>query len=389
MKRLTPRYRHWLLVHAKASDCRRQQSARWAKERQYRGWEVKSAPPQKRVSVYRAGQYEEAILTGEPRSVPAILSLGENYEETAAFLADIRGGLTEGWQGYARLRAQKTRAGALPKRLRTYWDFTSIREITPAVALVIASEYDRVRRRQGWVPYAIDFENWKPDVRRLLDGIGFLDMVGIHSEGETFIEGENWRMLRFRSGDLADGEQVGQLLEELGIPEALESPELYDAIVEALVNTRHHAYPTTHYFPEPHFPGWWLTALVDRANRRLRISAFDHGLSIPGTLRTWDKYPLYQRAWRRLFQSDPDANDPSWDGAAIATAMDVGRTSTGEHYRGRGLPAIDAAVDLCREGRITIYSRSGEYLRAKGDKPRYMNRNTPIGGTLVIWDLRF
>ena len=331
------------------------------------------------------------MVTGEARPVPTVLSLSQNYEDTARFLAELRRRLVESWRRHGGQLSQRRRERLreLPRSLESYWDFTCIEEITPAVALVVASEYDRIRRREGWFPFAVNFERWKPEVRFLLDGVGFLEMAGVHDEGATFIEGEHWRMLRFRSGDQADGEQVGALLEELGVDEALENPEIYGAIIEALVNTRHHAYPPTHRFEEPHFPGWWMTGFVDRARRRLRISAFDHGLGIPGTLRTWAKYPLFERGWRRLLGSEVAANDTSRDGTAIALAMAVGRTSTGEHYRGRGLPAIEAAVDLCRHGRVTIYSRYGQYIRAKGSRPEHRNLTAPIGGTLVIWDLWF
>lgn len=272
----------------------------------------------------------------------------------------------------------------------SFWDFSSIKRITPAVALVIASEYDRVRRKNGWLPRAVDLEKWDPGVRAMLLGVGFFELTGVHRpNGAAFIGGETWSMLRFRCGDTTDGEQVEHLLSELGLAEAVENPELYEAIVEALVNTKHHAYPTTHEFPEPHVPGWWLTGFVDRKSRRLRISFFDQGLTIPGTLQAWDRYSKFRRNWYRLVGKEPDPDDTSRDGAAIALAMAVGRTSTGEGYRGKGLPAIEEAVNLSKEGRLAIFSRCGEYRRSKGGKPHHVDRNVPIGGTLIIWDMQF
>lgn len=164
---------------------------------------------------------------------------------------------------------------------------------------------------------------------------------------------------------------------------------MYSAIVEALTNTRHHAYPQDHVFRKPHYPGWWLTGFVDNKSRRVRISVYDRGLSIPGTLLTWDKYATFDRLWKKAFSGSPDPEDTSRDGTAIALAMETGRTSTGEGYRGKGLPSMEEALDLCVDGHLTIYSRSGEYRRWKGRSPHHVNRLASIGGTLVSWDLRF
>lgn len=340
----------------------------------------------------RSARGDESARVVEPaRPVPAILSLNRNFEETSKFIFNVRESLADGCADeYMPKSNQHLKAiERSHKNLKTYFDFSMIEEISASVALILAAEYDCYRRVGGFVPGAVDMHLWKPEVRAILEGIGFLDMAGVRKQGPTYLEGSDWKILRFKSGSEADGEQVGNLLSELGVDAALDNPELYGAILEALVNTRHHAYPKDVAFSAPFFPGWWLTGFVDHGSRRLRISVYDRGLSIPGTLQTWDKYSLFQRAWRRVFSILPDPDDVSRDGSAIALAMEVGRSSTGEGYRGKGLPSMEDALDLCVEGAITIYSRTGEYRRLKGQKPHYVNRNASIGGTLVTWDLRF
>lgn len=337
------------------------------------------------MTLFSEGRYRRAEVTGDPRRVPAELSLIANYEETAQWLKELRRDLHENW---ARSHGHQSRAARrAPVKLSTYHDFTSIERISPTVALLIASEYDRVVRSGSWVPRAVDIDRWQPNVRGMLAAIGFLEMVGVVRQGPTILEAEGRRLLRLRSGDLTYSEEVGNFLKELGQQAII--PELYGAIIEALVNTRHHAYPKDHSFAEPHFPGWWLTGLIDVPKRNLWVTAYDHGLSIPGTLLSWSRYPSYERLWRRIFRSTPDPMDTSRDGAAIRLALQVGRSSTGEAFRGRGLPAMDEVIDLCVGGRLTIFSRCGTYSRAKRQRPRHTNRTHPIGGTLVEWQLRF
>jgi hypothetical protein len=322
--------------------------------------------------------------------VPSILSLGDHYEQTAQFLGALRTELAESWKlnrslaNYGSARRMGSRVQPI---VQNYRDFTTLQQVTPAVALVLASEYDRVTRAGGYVPRAVDLHRWNPEVKALLDGLGFFELLGVDRRRANLIEGEGWRMLRFRSGNAADGYIVHELLEELRVPDFLDDPELYGAIVEALVNTRQHAYPAEHIFPEPHIPNWWLTGFIDERAKRVRISVFDQGLSIPGTLNTWSRYPAYLQRFKKLFRSEPDPSDRSRDGTSIALAMAVGKSSTGWQYRGRGLPIMEAVVDLCRSGTLTIYSRSGQYMRKTGARSAYLNRTAEIGGTLIIWDL--
>lgn len=340
------------------------------------------------VTVFRDGRYELASITGDARPVPAHLSFSRNHEETVTFLGELRRTLTEYWRPPPSRKERRRRARG-PVSYRSYWDFTSIESITPVVALVIAAEYDRMRRRGGWVMRAIEYEKWNPQVRAFLDGVGFLRLTGVDGTGGDFLDGPDWRLLRMRSGETADGEIVSKVLSQLGVPELIDDADVYGAIIEALVNTRHHAYPEGHKLPEPFVGDWWLTGFVNRKSGQVWLAVYDQGVTIPVTLPSWERFPSYRRAFKRLLGREVDVADKSYDGAAIALAMAAGRTSTGLSYRGRGLPAMEAAVNLCRAGSITILSRCGEYHRRKGGKPTYRNWNCELGGTLVMWDLQF
>ncbi len=150
------------------------------------------------VTLYRQGVFERAALKGTPRSLPSVLSLADNYEETANFLSEIRKQLVESWQksdGKIDVKNRKQRRA--PLVIESYWPFENIDLISPAVALIVASEYDRIRRKNGWIPRAINLERWKPSVFMMLEGIGFFELCGITPNRGNVWEGPGWRALRF------------------------------------------------------------------------------------------------------------------------------------------------------------------------------------------------
>lgn len=390
MKHLSAGRREWLKRHALRSAMRklRERSGKRLR-RKYFGALLDGGVKPKLVNLYSNGRTDSALVTGESKSVPSILCLEDNYEETSKFLASLRSSFNEAWRSGSPqgLRNRHRHRGAkAPFILGSFWDFSTIERISPEVALTIASEYDRIRRKNGWVPRAVDIHKWRSDVLVMLHGIGFLSLVGIEPNTGPTVEGKTWRILRFQRGEDVSGEKVAALLDALGVSGIVDDPDLYDAILEALTNIRHHAYEG-HSFPEPHVPDWWLTGFVDDVQRRVCISVLDHGCTIPVSLPTWERYPKLQRAFMRLYREQIDVSDTRRDGETIALAMRIGQSATKKHFRGRGLPAIERAIDLCRRGRLAIYSRCGCYIRQTGMKPSIETRNSAFGGTLITWDL--
>lgn len=393
LKRLTEDRRKWLARHTVLSGARTYLSRTRRQVRIALGLKVSEFSDGRWVSVYSNGRTQKAHLLGKPRPVPSMLCLSRNYEQTASFLIDLRNGMFETYrrnkfQG-PRSRYHRRASGKAAIAVKDYWDFSQIKEISPEVALVIAAEYNRFHRGGSWVPKAIDIERWQPGVREMLTAVGFLSLAGTDPPDGDVLTGSGWSILKFRAGRQADGEQVKNLLRDLGVAEMLDNAPLYEAIMEGLVNTIHHAYPGSHAFEEPHIPGWWMTGIIDKEQRWFSIIIYDQGLSIPATLPAWRLFPAFSRKWTRLFSSAPDSETTSRDGVAIRLAMKVGKTQTNEATRGKGLHAIEAAVNLCADGELAIYSRCGEYRKETGRSGRHVNRNNSIGGTLIVWNMSF
>ena len=56
-------------------------------------------------------------------------------------------------------------------------DFTTLREITPAAALILAAEIDRWRRLTDIQPTVLDVDDWDPAIARLLHDMGLFELV--------------------------------------------------------------------------------------------------------------------------------------------------------------------------------------------------------------------
>jgi hypothetical protein len=355
--------------------------------------------PERKAWIYQNSVNLPMRIVGIPRAVPAILSLVNNWDETVTFLSAIRTSLSDGIDIFKKRGLRKPdgkfkRSAKL--KIGTYSDFTTIQSISIPVALMLASEYDRVRKITNWAPFAIDIEKWKPEIRSLLDDIGFLELAGVNFPTSDLIQSGSLKILRLRCGDSADGEAVGQYFEALGLDLTEKDTRLYDAIMEAVTNIVHHAYKDE-TLNRPHtIANWWLVAAISDAEmgrRRLQIVVYDQGASIPQTLPSWDRYPYVQRKLKELFgfitgdNIDTSPSDARYDGDAIRLAIEVGRSSTAEGNRGKGLDQIVKALELCFSGSVVIYSRQGEFRQDECGNTQSINRSVPMVGTMVSWDL--
>jgi len=338
---------------------------------------------------YRRGRLERVTISGEKQDVPEILNLEINYEETADFLRRLRIGLRrkDGRRDHTPSRRTKKIGG--------YWDFARIKQISTEVALIIASEYESAQSFvRHWSPSAIDIHTWDRGVFNLLYNIGFFELANVDlKNSELVIESKNFKILKLVGGKLSDGDVIYNLFEKLCSPKELGFGDdvllnINSAMMEAVLNSVEHAYKENNSLSK-YQHRWWITGALDFSKRLLKFVVFDRGKTIPVTLNTWDRYPAVQRVFRFLGQEAPDPKDSSRDGTAIAAAMAVGKTSTKLPNRGKGLAQIESVTQFCQESKIRIYSRCGSYEKTTRRKATHVNRNTAIGGTLTVWDVRF
>ena len=281
MKRLSARRRRWFAHRRRAVAKARRSSER-------RGRKV--------VEIHAASG--ASWTNREPArriALPAIVCFNKNCGATLSAIAGLRNNLAMILSiGRRRRRQSFAEPGDGARRLApAYRDFSTMRMITPAAALVLASEYERRKILTGRPPLVANIRRWSPQVFTTLWEIGFFEIVGFPSGTVKPDYDEAVTVLRMRSGQSADANAIDGLIVDLKAlyPSSEQivhdsMTHLYGAMVEAVGNVCGHAYPDSAPHRELSVGRWWMTGAVDRAQRRTTAVIFDRGVSIPVTLPT-------------------------------------------------------------------------------------------------------
>ena len=333
---------------------------------------------------------------GRAEPMPEVLCFDKDCSGTISALAEIR----QRWFTPVR-GGKKMRLRRLGSRLHlstgSYKALECIKEITPAAALVLAAEYDRVREIANRPPYLVNVPGWDASVRAMLQAIGFLELFGIQDDPGTLVDTGEVAVLRMKTGKVHDPMAINELVEGLkalfpanGHPDRAKSMALFDALTEEVGNVVHHAYPENGTYIAPHVGRWWMTGAVDRRAGWTSAAVYDQGNTIPVSLPKWTHYPGVKRRLIQLSQRlglSDKADNLVWDGHAIEAAVQESATSTGLPGRGHGLAQMRQFVDVCQEGYLRILSRHGEVIFRPNARPYINHHRAPISGTLVEWNV--
>ena len=264
-------------------------------------------------------------------------------------------------------------------------DFSRTRKIHSHGMLVLVAELDRAQRMSGGklalrckLPAGTD--NDQKIVCEVLDQIGLLERCGhpkIHGEGCVFHE--SVRHWRYATGTRVD-DKPGDVLEkhEGRIAPALMT-QMQIGLTEALINSLHHAYRGLRsdgcgLYNERR---WWMfTHEVDGV---LQVLVCDLGIGIPRSLPLkWD-HSLLKKLSQIFSKSHPHV-------AAIKSALILGKSSTGEENRGKGLPQIWSATSSTKGGAVGILSgKAYVYIDSEDGNVNGGPYESEFLGTLVTW----
>lgn len=348
-------------------------------------------------------------LGARGREMPAKFCLDENYTEVVVFLDETRRRLHERYKEWL----GKKRTAGIRRKVQSWIDISTIEKITPSAALILTSEFDRIRRLSGQKSFAIDVHKWKPGVASVFQQLGLFQILEIDPESvRRFDEHPHLYVMPMRSGMEVSGE-LADIREELALvaiqvassaksinKEIIDSDEaklteewirkaqgIYSILVEAMDNVINHAYPDNIENEYKVVKRWWMTAAVDKEQAKLNIIIFDQGVSIPVSLPNWSSYGRLKRILQRLLGADHDVADRSHDGHAIRLATRVAASSTKQAFRGKGLAFMADFLQQCRDGRLRIISRCGEYTLTKSGVYSVTSHQVSIGGTLIEWEV--
>ena len=299
--------------------------------------------------------------------LPEVLSLSSNYDRFVQVIREFR---------------KSARGGRRPAAL----DFKNIRKVSPAAALVLVAELDRWRRLSGGKLRAVDLELWDPEVRQLLQEMGFFKVLEVGNA--PILDNErldsDTTLIQFRTEDMVIGETAVRVREDIEAVLGGEVPnrrELFRAVSEAMTNSLQHAYP-------PHlrrdktcaYNRWWMAGSYRRSKKLLRILFYDQGVGIPKTLPR--KFPMEKI--RGFFTNLGIQRD---DASMIQAAIELTRSSTEQPHRGKGLPEIQRFVSDFQDARLRILSGRGEYIYISKGKTSLISHAIPLGGTLIQWEI--
>jgi hypothetical protein len=312
------------------------------------------SPPSVRENFIRSTKRRELVV-----DLPSVLSLSRNCSSTLKALGFVR-------------EASQSRV------LLRYLNFENLNYVSPAAALLLASELDEWNRTSQGRLSARD-STWTPEVRRQLSDMGLFELL--HLERPTDLALRTARtFLPFIRGEIAaDRATAGARTKELNrkIQEVagaeIKKHLLFHGLSEAITNVSHHAYPQ-----KVKNKPWWMFASYDSDEGEVTVVFLDHGLTIPVTLPAWKGVERL----REIYGGWKDAHK-------IHAAMELGRSGTGSLGRGKGLPNFLDIIKVHPGSSLRIFSRKGLLtVRSEREKPLTFESTSlarSMKGTLIEW----
>lgn len=376
MKKLTARYKKWLMY--RSYKCA---------NKKYAINKMKNTITNTRAIIQRMDQdtlqnkiAPMVVRYGYRKIPPSVFCLDKNPEEVLDFVynnrVDFKNSIGSKFHNSKYFDSKRFAKSV------SWIDFSEIDEISTSAALLLAAEFDRMRKISSMPMFCVQYEKWKPIVKKVLHDIGFLEILDVSTDYKV-PKDDNILIMKFSTGVSADTEEAGNIMDEIQdmigcLPEGFDI-SLVSAVGEAMSNVARHAYPDDHDFEFPTTKQWWMTGAADLNSRKFKIIILDQGVTIPVHLPlNWDE---------KYLMALLPFSDGVTDSSMICRATKVGRSGTGEKKHGLGFQDMKEAVEKSLSGRLRIFSRQGEYIYTKGVGDSERNFESSIGGTLIEWEI--
>ncbi|MBN2069718.1 MAG: hypothetical protein JW739_08795 [Opitutales bacterium] len=288
-------------------------------------------------------------------TIPRVFSLAENSDETLLFFSDLRDAVFK-------------------KRVSEILiDHSAIGIIDPPAALMLISETMRIR---VCAPRCVLSCKLAEDslVAELLEKLDYWKMYGYRRNHNSEL---NEQLVMKATNNFTLPEVVKNIIVDFSDCCTFSVPQkkmLFKGIVECMDNVMSHAYPSK--FKRMWLKQqWWLIAYKNRTERKISICFYDHGLGIPGTIRTRLRDNLIL-----LKRSDEDIiKEAVMSGCYSRTKLET---------RGRGLPKLYDIIDGTEfSGELSLFT-GNSHCRFNEYQEFFPQRLTNgIHGTLITWNL--
>jgi hypothetical protein len=185
-----------------------------------------------------------------------------------------------------------------------------------------------------------------------------------------------------------DPNTLEPIMEDIEAVTGMATHPVYQGIIESMGNCVEHAYKVHPHVTRkmPTEPGWWVFQQVK--DNTLVVVVCDLGIGVRNAL------PLALASEEGLLKKLMylARRVKGEDNRALLAAMEYGRTSTGQHQRGKGMRNAHAVVNDIGEGVFYAISNKGCYVYEKGPSEavgqyRTINLRHSINGTIMGWTL--
>ncbi len=279
---------------------------------------------------------------------PENFSIVENAEEMLSFFAELS------------FCARNSEHAVL--------DLSKMQNLTPDGILYMLSILDHFRRMPGYRGVSGNYPNDKRCLR-LLKESGFFNYVDV--PGKKLVPADP-DVLPVRTDNLVRPVTAKDVIDfsrkTLQKGSNYSSKGMYVTLIECMANTRQHAYDKFSVHSK-----WWLIAVHEESEKKVKFSFLDNGKSIPNTIRK----NIRERLFPMLARNASDA-DLVW-----SAMQGEFRTRTKKGYRGKGLPKIQEHSQSGAIRNLVVISREA-FVRVS--QQERINLKGSFSGTLFSWD---
>ena len=278
---------------------------------------------------------------------PANFSLVDNPQEMSSLLQQIR--------------------TAAAERQYIKMDLSGIGALTPDGIAVFTSQIARQRNLviSGNVPK-------DPQLKDIFIRSGFYKYVT--TEGQLPTRPDQG-LIQTQGSELVEPTTANRLVEFAAKKLGMDSGRYkaaYRALIECMSNTHQHAADQA-VASRPRPERWWATVFCPEADDRACFTFIDWGVGIVKSLQL-------KPEWRLLRPFLGSSHDKTLKGVLEGTV----NSRTGQTFRGKGLPGINAAAAKERISNVVIISNRAY---ANVSTREFRTILTPFTGTFVYWEV--
>lgn len=286
------------------------------------------------------------------------------------------------------LRTLLDRLEHTPARVKL--DFTMVTRIFPGGMLILLAHLELLTELYPGRIRAVC--NPGSMAAQLIRHFGFGTRLQVPSNGNTPRHSSvtGWR---FATGKLTEGDRIQQHIADFAQQVMSDLPDgLYNVLVEAMINVRHHAYPDHVKVPES-LQRWWMfsksTPPRPGEPGQLYLAFYDIGIGIQESLRrNLHAREKMREGYEQVLSLLGIGTGKGQDTDLLRVAVEHTRTSTGLPFRGKGLPEMKEFASSTTGGQMTIISGHAQYsLRANSEPASVTRCDQAILGTLILWNL--